>query len=92
MCAYLLLGGALVLALLTGPVMASDGELSFWSDRDGNWKIYFMSPDGSDVVEARELASRLREYDVRDLAWSADGGRIAFTSRRDGNPEIHVSG
>ena len=57
MCACLLLGGALVLALLTGLVMASEGKLSFWSDRDGNLKIYLMSP--VDLMSLRPASSRV---------------------------------
>ena len=44
-----------------------------------------IAADGSAVV-------RLTNHPARDFgpAWSPDGARIAFTSERDGNPEIYV--
>jgi Tol biopolymer transport system component len=46
--------------------------------------IFTANPDGTDV---RQLTT-----DVNDLnpAWSANGRRIAFASKRDGNYEIYV--
>ena len=52
---------------------------------DGSWEIYVMEADGSG-------ARRLTTNDADDglPAWSPDGARIAFESKRDGNYEIYV--
>ena len=68
------------------PKWSPDGrEIAFVSNRDGNWEIYGMNPDGSGQV-------RLTEDEATDIspAWSPDGSRIAFESYRDGNMEIYV--
>jgi serine/threonine-protein kinase len=73
---------------------SADGPLIvFSSDRDGpdpvgdlgNQEIYVMRVDGSGQ-------RRLTFHDAVDNApaWSADGRRIAFVSRRDGDSEIYV--
>lgn len=61
--------------------------LVFTSERDGNWEIYRMNVDGSDVV-------RLTETEISEggASWSPDGRSLAFWSRRDGNADIFVMG
>jgi Tol biopolymer transport system component len=61
--------------------------LVFTSERDGNWEIYRMAVDGSDVV-------RLTETEISEggASWSPDGRSLAFWSRRDGNADIFVMG
>jgi Tol biopolymer transport system component len=55
------------------PDLSSDGSKIAWeSDRDGNFEIYVMNADGSDVTQLTTdggLAPR----------WSPDGQRIAYT-------------
>lgn len=60
-------------------------KIAFASDRDGNFEIYTMDADGSNL-------SRLTEDlgEDRQPAWSPDGTRLAFVSSRDGNAEIYV--
>jgi Tol biopolymer transport system component len=70
-----------------GTFPGPNGQIAFSSDRDGNFEIYTMSEDGSDVT-------RLTEDDANDFdpSWSPDGDKIAFVSFRDGsnNMEIYV--
>ena len=56
------------------PAWSPDGRrIAFQSTRDGNWEIYVMNADGSDV-------HRLTHGEAEDgePSWSADGKRIAF--------------
>ena len=68
----------------TSPTMTS-GLVAFSSNRDGDWEIFVMNPDGTNL---RQLTHNHR-YD-RDPSWSPDGAQIAFTSSRDGDEEIFL--
>ncbi|MCB8981701.1 MAG: PD40 domain-containing protein [Ardenticatenaceae bacterium] len=61
--------------------------LVFTSERDGNWEIYRMDADGSNVV-------RLTDTDISEggADWSPDGRSVVFWSRRDGNADVYVMG
>lgn len=61
------------------------GKILFQSDRDGDWEIYVMNADSSNVAQLTDNTAA-DEYPV----WSPDGSRIAFKSNRDGNFEIYV--
>lgn len=60
-------------------------RIAFSSQRDGNYEIYLMDPDGQNPL-------RLTTDGAEDAqaAWSPDGLKIAFVSTRDGNGEIYV--
>jgi TolB protein len=67
-------------------------KIAFTTDRDGNFEIYLMNPDGSGQVNLTNNPA----FDARP-AWSPDGTRIAFESDRDvagpfppANVEIYV--
>jgi hypothetical protein len=82
--------GAFLLALgLAAPAHATfpgaDGKIAFHSNRDGNFEIYAMEPDGSSQT-------RLTTNSAVDLtpSWSPDGAKIAFVSTRDSNLEIYT--
>lgn len=62
-----------------------NGKIAFQSNRDGNYEIYVMDPDGAN--QTRLTYSPGEDYDA---AWSPDGRKIAFSSRRDGDFEIYV--
>jgi Tol biopolymer transport system component len=61
------------------------GGIVFTSDRDGNWEIYWMEPDGTSLT-------RLTANEVVDDQpdWSADGRMVAFRSRQDGSSDIFI--
>jgi len=66
--------------------VSPDGKtIAFTSDRDGNWEIYVMNADGSNV-------RRLTNHPGVDEAptWSPDGRQLAFASDRDGDFEIYI--
>ncbi len=70
------------------PVWSPDGSrIAFSSKASGNWDIYTMAPNGTDI---RQVTTD----PANDLspAWSPDGTRMAFETNRDGNVEIYVSG
>lgn len=70
----------------SGPRWSPDGrEIVFESNRDGDFEIYAMNRDGSNL---RQLT-----FDpAKDLSpvWSPDGTRIAFTSYRTGGGDVYV--
>src|SRR5205823_2118086 len=63
------------------------GTIAFVSNRDGNYEIYVMNPDGSGVTP---LTNTLAPVGHFDPAWSRNGKQIAFASNRDGNYEIYI--
>ncbi|MGH9041132.1 MAG: TolB family protein, partial [Acidimicrobiia bacterium] len=60
-----------------------NGRIVFTSDRTGNFEIFTMDPDGSDVVQLTDWPEEDREP-----AWSPDGTRIVFVRTVDGDREL----
>ena len=81
------LGFGLVLspALQISAQAPTTAKIAFASNRDGNWEIYLMNPDGSQQ-------KRLTQNSARDLSpvWSPDGEQILFVSNRDGVSDLYV--
>ena len=69
------------------PSWLPDGDrIVFQSHRDGDWEIYVMNVDGSDVEQLTD-----NEYGDWHPSWSLDSGRIAFASDRYSDDlEIYV--
>lgn len=65
----------------------ADGTIVFASDVDGDYEIYVMAPDGSDVEQ-------LTRNGGDDLfpAWSPEGNRIAYVDARDGMRIVVMDG
>lgn len=65
----------------TAPAISPDGQkIAFMSRRDGNWDIYVVNADGSNL-------QRLTDDPAEDglPTWSPDGRAIAFASSRGDN-------
>ncbi|HDQ26436.1 MAG TPA: hypothetical protein ENN43_06810, partial [bacterium] len=60
-------------------------KIIFSSDRDGNWEVYEMSADGSNIVNLTNFPGAL------DYAWdySSNRDKILFTSDRDGITKLY---
>ena len=67
------------------PPSGLEGRIVFASNRDGDFDIYAMDVDGSDLTLLTDNPA-----DDRHPVWSPDGTKIAFQSQRDGNWEIYV--
>jgi TolB protein len=74
-------------ALVVGACSGGDsvGQIAFTSERDGNFEVYAIDTDGSNLTQLTENPA---EDDVP--AWSPDGTKITFYSDRDGNFEVYV--
>jgi len=61
------------------------GKIVFQSDRNGNWDIYAMNVDGSNLIQLTDNPAE-DGYPV----WSPDGTKIVFESKRDGSFAIYL--
>ena len=63
------------------PAISPDGQwIALSSSREGDYDIYVMNIDGSDVRRLTQSSG----LDMR-ARWSPDANSIVFTSNRDGN-------
>ena len=73
------------------PSWSPDGKrIVFTSHREGDYHVYTMDDDGTDV---RRLISGHPEIVSEDYAaWSPDGARVAFVGRTDEGYNIYTAG
>src|SRR3954471_7717288 len=57
----------------------TNGQMAFTSDRDGNWEIYVMDEDGSNITNLTG-----NKANDTNPTWSPARSKIAFTSWRTG--------
>ena len=70
---------------LMSPSWSPTGErIAFTSTRSGDYEVWVMDSDGSNLVNATEFPG----FDF-DAGWSPDGTQITFVSGRDGDNEIY---
>jgi len=67
------------------PTVGGMGQIGFVSTRDGNYEIYRVNVDGTELINLTNN-SALDYYP----AWSPDGSTIAFNSGRDNTLQIYL--
>src|SRR4051794_10077329 len=78
------------------PTWSPDGtRIAFSSNRDGNFDIYTMAADGSDVQQVT-FVDREHDWDYVESfepTWSPDGTQLAFTGYRAAEswPDIYLA-
>ena len=60
-------------------------RITFTSDRTGNWEIFTMLPDGSDIVQITNTESN-EGWPV----WTPDGAHLIYSSDETGDSEIYM--
>ncbi len=66
------------------PSWSPDGKkIAFQAYWDGNWHIYTVNTDGSDLKQMTT-----GDFDHREPSWSPDGTSLAFASDRNGSYDI----
>ena len=84
---FICLGLGLVFtpALQISATVPTTAKIAFASNRDGNWDIYIMNPDGSQQKQLTQNSAR-----DHSPVWSPDGEQILFVSDRGGLSDLYV--
>jgi dipeptidyl aminopeptidase/acylaminoacyl peptidase len=65
------------------PSIARNGSLALVSNRSGSPAVYIANGNGTDTRPFDTAPATTPPADVRDLAWSPDGRRLAYTVQAD---------
>jgi len=69
------------------PTWSPDGEyITFMSDRDGDWDIYYMKSDGS----GKDIKITNNTSTDRFPCWANQENKIIYHSDRDGNLNLYI--
>ena len=67
------------------PAWSPDGsQIAFVSNRNGEYDLYTIRPDGSEMRQLTQMGSIIAPQ------WSPDGRMISFSSNRQGDFEIYI--
>jgi len=73
------------------PAVSSTGRLAFVSTRGGTPAVYVAQANGFGATAFDTTPAAVPPLDIRDLAWSPDGKRLAYTSEAaDGTTSLVV--
>ena len=73
------------------PTISRTGRLAFVSTRNGPPQVFVASSDGLDAARFDANEPATPAIDIRDVAWSPDGSRLAYTSvAGDGSSAVTV--
>ena len=75
---------------LNVPFPGLNGQLAYEAGSGATRNVFTIQPLAAMPGAGNPLNGKDARAPARDATWSADGGRIAFMSERDGNPEIYV--
>jgi TolB protein len=65
-------------------------RIAFSSDRDGDFEIYVMNVDGTEVEQLTDDPGPATNAFDRTPEWSPDGDFILFATDRDGFPDREI--
>src|SRR5262245_21277668 len=73
------------------PLWSPDGKhIAFTSNRDGNYAIYVMDPDGNNQRNLTKTSGAKIRVTNNFATWSPDSRRLAFVSNQGGRYDIYV--
>jgi Tol biopolymer transport system component len=88
-----LLSAAVLAAAGCGGGSSGSADIAFVSSRDGDYAIFVMASDGRGqrrLTAQDTAASGATVFFQVEPAWSGDGSKIAFASRRAGSSDIYA--